>query len=460
MSSPCLSQAGYEAWNADALSLYRRLLPAAFWDLCQREVKLRQNNRVYTLAVVTWLMISQWLQSHGPLERAVLELLRGLPASFWPKPCKRLQNPQRKTTPVSANTAAYNKARHGLPLRIVESCCDHIFEQLTAETDGSLPGLRQRAFFFDGTSVQLPPSPALHQSYPPGSNQHGESHWPLLRMLVAHDLKTGLAMRPQWGPANGKHAVSEQQLLEAAIDRLPASSLVVGDANFGVFSVAYCGSQRGHSVLLRLTAVRALHLAGGPLQDGIDRPIAWKPTREDRRRHPHLPQDACVQGRLLVCLVQPSNQPKPFLLAVFTTCDATPQQILDLYGQRWNIETDLRTLKGTLQLEQLRCTTPEMVAKELDLAMAAYNLVRAVIYLTAQKTGLPPRAYSFTRVRHIIEAFAPLLAAASNAAEAQTIANRMTYYVAQAKLPKRTRKRPSYPREVWPRPQSFPGRKG
>lgn len=459
MSSPCLSQAGHEAWNADALSLYRRLLPAAFWDLCQREAKLRQNNRVYTLAVVTWLMICQWLQSHSPLERAVLELLRGLPAGFWPQPCKRLQNPQRKTGPVSANTAAYNKARHRLPLSIVESCCDHIFEQLTAETDGTLPELRRRAFFFDGTSVQLPPSPVLRQSYPPGSNQHGQSHWPLLRMLVAHDLKTGLAMRPQWGPLNGKQAVSEQQLLEAAIDRLPASSLVVGDANFGVFSVAYCGSQRGHFVLLRLTTARALHLAGGPLQDGIHRPITWKPTREDRRRHPHLPQDACVHGRLLVGLVQPSNQTKPFLLAVFTTWDATPQQILDVYGQRWNIETDLRTLKGTLHLEQLRCTTPEMVAKELDLAMAAYNLVRAVIYVAAQKTGLPPRAYSFTRVRNIVQAFAPLLAAAPDPAKAQQIADRMMYYVAQAKLPKRTRKRPSYPREAWPQPQSFPRHK-
>jgi hypothetical protein len=460
MSSPCSSQASPEPWNADALSLYRRLLPAAFWDLRRREADLRQNNRVYTLAVVTWLMISQWLQSHSPLEHAVLELLRGLPASFWPQPCKRLQNPQRKTGPVSAHTAAYNKARHRLPLSVVESCCDHIFEQLTAQTDGSLPELRRRAFFFDGTSVQLPPSPALRQSYPPGSNQHGPSHWPLLRMLVAHDLQTGLAMRPQWGPANGKHAVSEQQLLETSIDRLPASSLVVGDANFGVFSVAYCGSQRGPLVLLRLTAVRALHLAGGPLQDGIDRSITWKPSREDRRRHPSLPQDACVRGRLRVCLVQPSPQAKPFLLALFTTWDAPPQQILNVYGQRWNIETDLRTLKGTLHLEQLRCTTPEMVAKELDLAMAAYNLVRAVMYLTAQKTGLPPRAYSFTRVRRIVETFAPLLAAAPDPVAAQQIADRMTYYVSQAKLPRRTRKRPSYPREVWPQPQSFPRRKG
>jgi hypothetical protein len=35
-------------------------------------------------------------------------------------------------------------------------------------------------------------------------------------------------------------------------------------------------------------------------------------------------------------------------------------------------------LKGTLELEQLTCTSPEMVAKEIDVAMLAYNLVRAV----------------------------------------------------------------------------------
>ncbi len=339
----------------------------------------------------------------------------------------------------------------------MEACCDHIFEQLTAETPGALP--RQRAFFFDGTSVQLPPSEALRQSYPPGSNQHGCSHWPLLRMLVAHDLGTGLALRPHWGPANGKQAVSEQQLLETAILRLPPASLVVGDANFGVFSVAHLASQRGHPVLVRLTTARALHLAGGPLHDGIDRAITWKPSRDDRRRHPHLAKDACLYGRLLVRLVQPSNQAQPFLLAVFTTWEATAQEILEVYGQRWNIETDLRTLKSTLHLEQLRCTTPAMVAKELDLAMGAYNLVRAVIYLTAQKAGLPPRSYSFTRARNVLQAFAPLIAAAQTQQEAQEIFDTVAYYVAQAKLPNRTRKRPSYPRQVWPKPQSFPPRK-
>lgn len=100
-----------------------------------------------------------------------------------------------------------------------------------------------------------------------------------------------------------------------------------------------------------------------------------------------------------------------------------------------------------------------MVAKELDLAMATYNLIRAVIYLAAQQAGLPPRTFSFSRVCHLIQAFAPLLAAAQTPEECRAITDRLLYYVRQAKLPKRTRKRPSYPRAVWPKPQSYPRRK-
>ena len=457
MSSLAVSLHPPVTWNADVLSLYQRLLPASFWDLCQRQQKVRCNNSVYSMAVIVWLMISQWIQGHTPLQHAVLELLRGLPDAFWPHPCKRLR--KRQTTPLSSNTASYNNARHRLPHSVVENCCDHIFEQLTSLTQDALPHLDRRAFFFDGTSVDLPATPALRQLYPPGSNQFGESHWPLLRMLVAHDLQTGLAMRPQWGPASGKQAVSEQQLLEAAIDRIPGSSLLLGDANFGVFSVAYAAQKRGHQVLLRMTEARALRLAAGPLRDGIDQPVSWRPTKADRRSHPNLPKDAVVHGRLVVSGVQPSNQAKPFLLSVFTTRQDPVPQLIEVYGQRYHIETDLRSLKGTLHLEQLRCTTPEMIAKELDLAMAAYNLVRAIIYLAAQEAGLPPRKYSFTRVARVIQTFGPLLAAAETPEQAQQIVAQIHYYAGQAKLPTRTRKRPAYPRAVWHKPQSFPTRK-
>ncbi|MGI8742161.1 MAG: hypothetical protein ACR2NN_06250 [Bryobacteraceae bacterium] len=114
----------------------------------------------------------------------------------------------------------------------------------------------------------------------------------------------------------GSQAVSEQELLELAIERLPPASVVAGDANFGVFSVAWTGVQHGHAVLLRLTQERARRLAGGPLQDGTDRKLEWKPSRDDRKSHPGLPPDAGIQGRLIVRQVQPDNGAAPFLLAL------------------------------------------------------------------------------------------------------------------------------------------------
>jgi hypothetical protein len=281
----------------------------------------------------------------------------------------------------------------------------------------------------------------------------------VLRILVAHDLYTGLAMRPEWGPMYGDTAVSEQKLLERAIARLPAGAVVVGDANFGVFSVAYTAAQHSHPMVLRLTAARARHLAGEELRDGIDRTIQWKPSRDDRRAHPELPAEACVSGRLLVRQVHPSNGAEAFLLALFTSMEGTPEEQLELYGYRWNIETDLRTLKSTLQMEQLTCTTPEMVTKEIAAAILAYNLIRAVIWLAAERAGLKPRQFSFTRTQNVLRAFLPLIAAARDKQEGQQLFDKMMYYVGQAKLPQRKRKRPSSPRAVWSKPQTYPKRK-
>jgi hypothetical protein len=283
----------------------------------------------------------------------------------------------------------------------------------------------------------------------------------LLRILVAHDLQTGLAMRPEWGAMHGDKAVSEQALLEKAIDRLPPQATVIGDANFGVFSVAYVATQRNHPVLLRLTPDRARCLAGEAMRDGIDRVVEWKPSKFERKSHPELPADACVKGRLLVRQVQPDNGGAAFLLALFTTLSLSTlaEEVFALYGKRWTIETDLRTLKSTLCLDQLTCSTPDMVAKEIDMGIVAYNLVRALIGFASEQSGIPPRGYSFTKVRLILQTFAPALANAPNPEAAKRILDQIMTYIQQSKLPRRNRKRSSYPRAVWKRGAYFPSRK-
>lgn len=414
---------------------------------------------MYSALVVLWLLVKQRIHGGASLETAVLDLLQGLPVSFWPRPCKRIRDWFQGGSTPSSHTGAYNQARQALPLSVVEKSCDHIFHQLLARMASPPANDEPRAFLLDGSTMRAAHTPELCKTYPPGSNQHGESHWPVLQVVVAHDLLTGLAMRPEWGAMYGEEAVSEQALLERAIDRLPPGSIVIGDANFGVFSVAHAAAQRRYSVLLRLTTERARRLAGEDLRDGIDRELEWRPSKWERRTHPELPVDACVRGRLLVRSVKPDNGGSAFLLALFTTSSSTGKEAFELYGKRWAIETDLRTLKSTLRLDQLTCVTSDMVAKEIDMGITAYNLVRALIGFASEQSGIPPRGYSFTKVRLILQTFAPALANAPDEMTAQRVMDQIITYVQQSKLPRRKRKRASYPREVWQRGAYFPGRK-
>jgi hypothetical protein len=195
-----------------------------------------------------------------------------------------------------------------------------VFDLLADRLLGWLPRqpvLPDRAIFVvDGSTLSLPHTPELLETFPPTCNQHGRSHWPILRLVVLQDVQTGLALRPAWGPLNGPHAVSEQDLAFQAISHLPPGALLIGDRNFGVFGVAWAAHQQAHPVLLRLTRARALKLAKGPLTASMDRPILWKPTRFDLCGSPH-PEQAQLSGRLVCCPSADPAAPEP--LYFFTT---------------------------------------------------------------------------------------------------------------------------------------------
>jgi hypothetical protein len=146
------------------------------------------------------------------------------------------------------------------------------------------------------------------------------------------------------------------------------------------------------------------------------------------------------------------------MLYFFTTLDLKPKRILALYKLRWNIETDLRNLKRTLELHQVTGKSKAMVEKEVLMAVCAYNVVRAVMYLSASQAGLKPRQLSFSVAQDAVMAAWPYLQRAETAAEFHQEVQRLLRVVAQAKLPERSRQR-SYPREIWGRGGHFPFRR-
>jgi hypothetical protein len=56
------------------------------------------------------------------------------------------------------------------------------------------------------------------------------------------------------------------------------------------------------------------------------------------------------------------------------------------YG--WQIEVDIRSLKSAMQMDVLRCQTPEMVRKEIWAHLLAYNLLRTVMAVAAAENGI------------------------------------------------------------------------
>jgi hypothetical protein len=100
------------------------------------------------------------------------------------------------------------------------------------------------------------------------------------------------------------------------------------------------------------------------------------------------------------------------LVVVTTLLDAqqtTKEDLATLYRARWNNELDLRSIKSTMQMRELRCKTPELVRKEVWTHILAYNLIRTIMAQAAAKHDIAPRSVSFKGTIQTLEAFQPLL---------------------------------------------------
>ena len=69
---------------------------------------------------------------------------------------------------------------------------------------------------------------------------------------MAFELQSGAAVLPVVGAMYGPNAVSETALVRNLVLQLPEESVVMGDAGFGIFPVAYEARQTSHDFALRL----------------------------------------------------------------------------------------------------------------------------------------------------------------------------------------------------------------
>lgn len=394
---------------------------------------------VYTTMVTIWMMTMQRLGGGQSLEAIVKDVLA--------HSREMLPNNRRlREGTLSETSGAYADARSRLELETVEFFANRVCDSLIDASPSWFDGCR--AFILDGTTITLPPTPELRKAFPPATNQHGETVWPVAMLLVAHELQSGCALLPEIGAMYGENNTSEARLAEAMVRRLPAGSIVLADSGYGIFSVAYATVRAGHRVLFRLTHSRfkplrrqATLIAEG---DGYKTyRLRWTPSSKDRQRHPELPQDAAVDVWLHEVLLNNGET-----LYLVTTLPVDALQASEFYQRRYDVEHDIRDVKVTLNIERLRAQSVSMVKKELWTSIVAYNLVVQFRRQAAALAGVAPRRLSFTGVWNTFHSF--LLSQPScPATDWPSRYEKALQIASRDKLPNRPGR--SYPRRAHPR---------
>src|SRR5512140_812426 len=201
-----------------------------------------KDARFFTFSVTCWLLIRQRLQAAGTLQEALDAFRSGECAPLMTR------KQRRRAARASNNTGALSQARTNAPVEGVRMMAETIGEQLLQQVGGDDQG--EPVMLLDGSSAQTPHTPELLDHYPPASNQHGAAHWPVLRIVVMHDLHSGLAALPAYGPMYGPKATSEQQLAEQLLDQAQEGTTIVADRNFGIFTIAYeCAKRQLRSIV-------------------------------------------------------------------------------------------------------------------------------------------------------------------------------------------------------------------
>ena len=179
--------------------------------------------------------------------------------------------------------------------------------------------------------------------------------------------------------------------------------------------------------------------------------MTWRPSRGERKSHPTLPAEAAVSVRLQE--VRVSDQ---LTLWLVSSLAAAGDVLAELYRSRQTIETDLRDLKQTLRLDEIRGRSVDLVQKELAAASIAYNLVILVRRLAAARVKVEPRRLSFSRVWALVKVLLLESPAASDPIQAQKRIDQVLRMAGQCKLANRPGRQ--YPRTIITRRRKFPER--
>src|SRR6516162_9864635 len=327
-------------------------------------------DRVFSPLVTLWVFLGQVLSADHSCRAAVARLI-----------AHRLSRGQR---PCSAETGAYCQARGRLPETFFADVARSVGRSLDARAERDWLWKGRRVYLFDGTTVTMPDTPENQKAYPQVYNQKPGLGFPIARIGAVISLACGAIVNLGFCQYAGK-GQGEVSLLRRLWDVLRPGDVLLADRLTANWANMVFLRQRGLELVSRLNKAHSKAGFRRGRRLGVDDHIVrWaKPTSIrslDRETYQALPESVTVR-EVRVRVPQLGFRTKA-IVVVTTLLDprqATKEDLAALYRARWNAELDLRSIKSTIQMRELRCKTPESVRKEVWAHALAYNLIRTVM---------------------------------------------------------------------------------
>jgi hypothetical protein len=378
------------------------ILPQAMVQQVLNEEGASWRRVVYTPWLTFWAFFWQALSPDHSCRAAVKRIAAGMA--------------RRGEKLDDEDTGPYCKARARLPESVPFRWMRALGHRRHDEAPAEWLWCGRRVKVVDGTTVSMPDTRANQQEYPQSPSQKPGLGFPIARMVVLFCLATGAVLEAALGQYRGKQTGENALYRRLWEEGLRAGDVSLGDRSYGSYFDIALLSRRGVDSVYRLHQLRVADFRRGRRLGREDHVVTWtKPARPDwmeRASYEDLP------GTLEVRVVRVHVDRRGFRTRVLdlltTLLDAeiyTNKDLASLYRRRWDAELHLRSIKVVLDLDVLRCKTPEMVRKEIWMGLLGYNVIRAVMAEAAGAHGRRPHRVSYKGALQTVLAHAEALRA-------------------------------------------------
>ena len=310
--------------------------------------------------------------------------------------------------PPGVDTGGYVRARNKIPYKVYADLARHLARELDKKTPKHWKPFGLTTWIVDGTTFTLSATPGNLAKFQCHPNQHPDVGMPVPRAIAVLSMATGCVLDFAYSNYSGK-GTGEISMLRSRLDLFQPGDLVVMDALYCSFPTIALLKKRGVDVVVRMSGSRLVdHRSSKRLEQG-DFIMTWKRPGKAQIPDGYSEEDFEETMNVRVVRYRVKNaEDKWEIFEIVTTLldeeEYPRDEIGSLYNMRWNGETDIRTLKSTLSLDQVRCQEPDNVEREVWGTMLAYNLVRRLAATAAYVTKKKPREIGFTGTWNIVAA--------------------------------------------------------